>query len=153
MFDMSICTKIVNTDLWPDKPSAMIRHALRDFEKCEKDTQHYKIDMGCWHRPYIDPNTFESITFVSVIGAVMAQTFNVRQVSRSPYDYEAKQCLKFLAVNHFCDGFVRVGLGALNIPCPNEIYSEVAVTPYNKNTVAFKRNVEHIATMLACNDL
>lgn len=59
-----------NTQL-PDKPSELIRLALKDLRKTERQFWKYKIDMDIWHS---GKTSTLSRCSVCLAGAVMAQT-------------------------------------------------------------------------------
>ena len=57
----------LNTKL-PDKPSKLIKIAVRDMEKCMRDSR-YEIDMRVWHGP-----GFTGKCKVCLAGSVLAKT-------------------------------------------------------------------------------
>lgn len=95
----------------PDKPSELIRVAIRDLEAVEKLPEVYEIDMKSWHEPGrgYSPTTCA----VCLAGAVMAQTLgaNPREF-RYPTDYarEIRIQAKLRALNMFREGEISNGL-------------------------------------------
>lgn len=64
----------------PKKPSELIRLALDDLEKCEKDFDTYVIDMDVFHEPTLVEYKSKAsgpLCAVCLAGAVMAQTFKI----------------------------------------------------------------------------
>ncbi len=76
----------------PDKPSALLRLAVSDAQKCEADPR-YELRMSTWHRPnyynYQDADSPLPRCLVCMAGAVMAQTFGLDPSEQSdPEDCE-----------------------------------------------------------------
>ena len=63
---------ILLLESYMEKPSSLIRLALRDLRTCEKDSG-YDIDMGDWHFPVPE----HGLCYVCLAGAVIAQTLNI----------------------------------------------------------------------------
>lgn len=61
----------------PDKPSELIRLAIKDLEACEK-SDAYTTDMLVWHRP----STENEKCIVCFAGAVMANTLGADPKTR-----------------------------------------------------------------------
>ncbi len=77
----------------PDKPSALLRLALRDLEACERDTR-YIIDMQDWHEPRGD------LCHVCLSGAVMTQSLAMdRFYSCNPADFDHELASKLEALD------------------------------------------------------
>ncbi len=105
----------------PDKPSELIRVALADLEKCEKDPD-YEIFMGVWHSP--KPAGYCE---VCLAGAVIAKTLGSdKGESIAPYDYyppsETSAKLssdtsdKLSALDKFRTGNIWDGLSCMILP-------------------------------------
>lgn len=61
---------MIDQSLLPDKRSSLIRLAVADLEKCERDPR-YVIDMGSWII------SVETTCSVCLAGSIMAQTLNM----------------------------------------------------------------------------
>lgn len=126
----------------PDKPSALIRVALRDLEKCERSRQ-YRIDMSTWHRP-------NGQCSVCLAGAVMSQTMQVPASKKiGPYDFKNQNIrAKLFALNAFRGGFVGDGLTDMGIE--NPLLTQTAnVTSYNRDPIQFKSDMRRLASLLS----
>ncbi len=100
-------TKKVKT--LPQYPSELIRIALDDLKKVEKDSR-YVVDMRRWHMPdeRRDPCS------VCLAGSVIAKTFNEDpRIYLSPSSYDIKLENKLLALNYFRVGDVSVAFTRL----------------------------------------
>lgn len=98
--------------LLPDKPSELIRVALKDLEACEQDDR-YVIDMSAWHSPQ------GRLCHVCLAGAVMAQSLGVSpHYEKVPSEFQRQDPdteTKLLALNRFREGLVVAGLRMLCI--------------------------------------
>ncbi len=98
----------------PDKPSKLLKVALTDLEKCEKDPI-YKIDMTKWHRP-AGTNKCE----VCLAGAVMAKSLKVYPNEElAPVDSSHSTARKLIAIDCLRMGDIDDGLRHLNITNSN----------------------------------
>ena len=102
----------------PDTPSALIRVALADLQKCIDDPM-YKIDMRTWHKP-VDNGKHCS---VCLAGSVLAKTFKVppRESVPTPRPFARRfssDCKKLLALNSFREGAFFEGLILMGVHCP-----------------------------------
>ena len=101
------------TSKLPDQPSALIRLALGDLQKCMADPV-YKIDMRHWHMPADD----ESNCSVCLAGAVLAQTFkmlpstlihNLHYYLSDPNDSDKLAALDDFRTGDLVDGLIVMG--------------------------------------------
>lgn len=124
----------------PDKPSALIRLALRDLEKCEQ-SKNYQIEMGAWHEP-------NGKCSVCLAGAVMAQSlYGERSKAFIPSDFGPNE-LKLRALDDFRCGYINEAFMQLGMKHPGlPEYFEVA--QYRGNPQKFKKNMRQLATLLA----
>ena len=96
------------TSKLPDQPSALIRVALADLQKCIDDPV-YKIDMRTWHKP-VDSGTHCS---VCLAGSVLAQTFKVPTSESIPairHFVDCNELDKLEALDYFRTGNIFDGL-------------------------------------------
>ena len=99
---------MTNTSKLPDQPSALIRVALGDLQKCLADPI-YKIDMRTWHKP-VDNGTH---CFVCLAGSVLAQTFKVPPSESIPairHFIDCNELDKLEALDYFRTGNIFDGL-------------------------------------------
>lgn len=127
----------------PDKPSALIRLALRDLEKCERSSK-YKVEMAYWH----DPN---GKCKVCLAGSVIAKTLGVKPNQQlHPDDCTDNDTRrKLFALNAFRLGGIHGGLDEMGIERPNTIPMTVPREFYKENSTKFKVFMRGVATMLA----
>lgn len=127
-------TKTIACATLPRLPSALIRVALVDLAKCERDTKHYEIDMHEWHRPMVR-NVSKPCGAVQTVpvcevclgGSVLAQTCKIGPDKRvSPterndgiiftvdgLDVKPRVSKAVIALNSFRVGLVGEGLRTL----------------------------------------
>lgn len=126
----------------PDKPSALIRLALKDLEKCER-SRKYKINMSVWHEP-------NGKCSVCMAGAIMAQRLNCDPGKElAPWQdglFDADTRGKLDAVDWFRMGCVDMGLHGMGI---DRIYPDQKVTDYHRDRSQFKRDMRKLASLLA----
>lgn len=127
----------------PDKPSELIRLALKDLSKCER-SKRYEVDMEKWHSPEAGR------CLVCLAGAVMANTLRVSpEVKTTP----SRLCIsgsgnnKLLALDYFRKGHILCGLESIGIDY-RALPAAVVVTQYWIDPKAFKRDMRRMATML-----
>ena len=112
------------TSKLPGQPSALIRVALADLQKCIADPI-YKIDMKTWHKP-VDSGKHCS---VCLAGSVLAQTLNVLPgesiPTQGPFAWRFfSDNKKLLALNYFRIGAFFEGLILMGVPHP---YNDAAL--------------------------
>lgn len=126
----------------PDKPSQLIRVALRDLEKCER-SRLYHVDMLDWHRP-------NGHCRVCLAGAVMAKSLGVpHNIKISPFDFEGEVMQKLRALNFFRCGFYDEAFYVLEIKRPEAFPDEANITDYADDKAQFKRDMRKLASLLA----
>ena len=77
----------------PNKTSELIRLAVSDLEKCEKD-KSYEINMCAWHTENYDSCA------VCLAGSVMAKTLEEDWGAHiEPYNYDIDTCVKLNVLN------------------------------------------------------
>lgn len=110
----------------PNKPSKLIRLALKDLEKVERQPDKYTINMSRWHIPpneFRDPqqddfrNAEERRTCsVCLAGSVMAGTLKKRRtVEFTPNSFPRDVEGKLNALNEFRTGDIIQGLSEMDI--------------------------------------
>jgi hypothetical protein len=130
----------------PDLPSALIRVALEDLEKCEKDPR-YEISMGDFHFAY------QNKCYVCLAGAVIAQTLGAGHqrdcgptaLVRMGMEREARA---MYALDSFRVGRVEEALGYLQIPKPADMPATRAHWHYSSDPAQFKTDMRALADLL-----
>lgn len=136
----------------PDKPSALIRVALEDLEKCEKDPR-YEINMGRWHERTLtdedNPDSakcavcFAGVVVANRLGLTPDETFRFKA-----FDYETRS--KLLALDEFRCGCWRIALAHMGINEPSEPLEinpfEIAI--YRQDPAQFKTDMRALADLL-----
>ncbi len=136
------------SDCLPSKPSELIRVALADLRKCEKD-KRYGIDMSDWHVPVDDDDPDEPACYVCLAGAVMAKSLGV------PIG-ESKSCGSYYlgaplvsdqldALDEFRKGCVSDALGELGISSPHRT---MPIPAYERGAEDFHEAMAGMADML-----
>ena len=99
----------------PDRPSALIRLAMRDLDEVEADP-HYEIDMMEWHTGILkgDKKFGDLPCRVCLAGAVMAKTLgqDVEVDARPDHSdgFTPEEVAKLFALNYFREGNVTKAL-------------------------------------------
>lgn len=97
----------------PNKPSALIRLAIKDLEACEKD-ESYNINMDRWQMPLSN-----GICEVCLAGSVMAKTLGVPRTLESTAAFtslDMPTMNKMWALDYFRKGNLYGGLISLKLP-------------------------------------
>jgi len=126
----------------PNKPSKLLRLALKDLEWCEKHDE-YVISMEHWHKP------MGSTCYVCLAGSVIAHSLEVpSKVSVSPVVtlWNQKTSNKLIALNYFRQGAVADGLRVLELSSQIEDFYS---TSYAAQPDVFKREMRTLAEELA----
>lgn len=127
----------------PDKPSALIRLALRDLEKCER-SKKFTIDMSTWFEP-------NGTCRVCLAGSVMAQSLKcstAHELVPCMTDIGDRDlCDKLDALNEFRCGAVADALDVMEAEPAS--FSSFEVCPYESSGTKFKRDMLKLATLLA----
>lgn len=98
----------------PSKPSELIRVALADLTKVERDKK-YVVNMGSWHEPVSSPYRRDggigTTCAVCFAGSVMAKTCDVDPTTGVvPGFWPERTERKFSALNSLRMGYVRTGV-------------------------------------------
>lgn len=133
----------------PDKPSELIKLALKDLELCELDP-NYQIEM----RTYYSRDE-QRPCLVCFAGAVIAQTLNVTKFGYlAPWqmDLDARDVNKLYALNSIRLGMIhdcqaQLGLRRSKLP------EYVKVSPYEDDKIQFKADMLKIAQLLEGHNL
>lgn len=147
---MTIEPDSLDLSSFPFWPSPLIRAALDDLEKMEADPR-YTVDMKIYHLA-----GYRSTCVVCLAGAVMAGHL-VAPPDKDivPTDYvdagypEVAGAL--YALDSFRQGLVSIALGEMEIAAPPGFphrLGRVAITPYEDDPAAFKRDLRHLADEL-----
>ena len=129
----------------PVKPSKLIKLALSDLEKCEKEG--LIIDMAYWLTPC--GNTYK----VCLGGAVMYQTLNMRSKDRDsvPLCTTGKYEDRLRAINLLRQGCLdsaAKNLGFYELTKKCKVYKNIKITEYSINPFLFKTDMLNLASML-----
>jgi hypothetical protein len=129
----------------PDKPSALIRLAIKDLEAVEKNPA-YRIDMGAWHEPY------DGKCSVCLAGAVIAQTCKIKN---DRYIYPNRDVFgksttnKLMALDDFREGSVYGGLTGCGVAEERALkFKDWNVVSYIDHPKEFKSQMRRMATNL-----
>lgn len=123
----------------PSKPSALIRVALKDLDRVERNKK-YRVDMNVWH----EPNGQCAVCFA---GAVMTRAIPPTEnylFSKFPRDMEAK----FDALDSLRGGLIDFALDSMNMPKPPKLPKYVIITPYSVSAKGFKKDMCSLACLL-----
>jgi len=130
------------TCVLPDKPSELIRLALSDLRKCEKDSS-YEVVMNEWHTP----SRYRPICSVCLAGAVIAQSFHRAKTEYTiPANFSEEK--KLLALNEFRKGYISEGLALLGLTTPMGIHAVIHMAWYSIYPTKFHTDMESLAAML-----
>lgn len=132
----------------PDKPSALIRVAMADLKKCERDPRYF-VDMAQWH----EFNESKNACAVCFAGAVMAKSLKVSEPLvegnyADPYKFGTTVQHKMQALNQFRAGEIEDALERLRIVRPAELPRCINVARYEQEPVHFHRQMEAMAVLL-----
>ena len=125
----------------PDKPSELIRIALKDLEACELDPK-YQINMNSWHA------TIDGKCAVCLAGAVMARTLGISPTRDvAPEDLESDLKHRLCALDCLRTGRVQFALHALGIAQPPKLPETVTTVDYHQDPNDFKNDMFDLATL------
>lgn len=116
----------------PDKPSELIRVAIKDLQACRLDSKYIIRMDNTWH-----DGEFEDVCSICLAGAVMAKTFGLSPYSNlSPsYFRISGEDNKLYSLDAFRGGDVKGGMLRLNIPYNSKM--DRTITDYSKNPDQF----------------
>jgi hypothetical protein len=135
----------------PKKPSALIRLAVEDIEKCEADP-NFKIEMSAWVSMALSGRCE-----VCAAGAILVQNakhgLNAMVADMVAWaDGPLPSYVEFptfmYAVDAFRCGHIIDGLRALDIEPPRGIKEIMNVVPYSLHNGLFKADMRAMATYL-----
>jgi hypothetical protein len=128
----------------PSKPSELIRVALEDLEKIEKNPR-YAVDMDDWHVPARGVWNASATCKVCFAGAVMACRFGADPKSFCyPSDFERSETNKLFALNALRLGMITDGLEYLGVePMPSIEDKDVA--RYEVDPELFKKDMQSLS--------
>lgn len=133
----------------PKKPSALIRLAVEDIEKCEADPR-FRIKMTTWLDEPV-PGLCE----VCAAGAILVQHATVDlETLLNDFDKALSDAWPWTppafmhAVDAFRCGCIIDGLRTLDIKPPRGIKDRTNVIPYNLHNGLFKADMRRLATYL-----
>ena len=130
----------------PDKPSDLVRLALRDMEAAEA-SPFYVVDQDVWHRPP-PPGLADGPCRVNSAGCVMAMTLGAdRHKNLRPSDFDDNVRRKLLAVDFFRVGEVTYAFDQMGLGKPPIGF--VDVCRYSDSANNFKRDQSFMIWMLA----
>ncbi len=125
----------------PDKPSELIRLALKDLEACELDPK-YQINMDSWHAP------IDGKCAVCLAGAVMARTLDISPTRRvSPEDLGVDLFCRLSALDCLRIGCLENALQSLGIDAPPQLPKTVTTVDYHQDPNDFKNDMFELATL------
>lgn len=127
------------------KPSNLIKLALKDLRKCEKDPR-YVVNMNAWHWP-----NRKRKCEICLAGAIMSQTKGcpIKQ-DTTPVDFGKVWEERFEAVDCFRIGEIRYGLSWLGI---DREFDDITVPAYEEDRDGFYEAMKEIITLLKENGL
>lgn len=136
----------------PRTPSKLIRLALRDLSKIEKDPR-YTINMSVFHTPKFN-GELENICQVCLAGAVMANTLKVPVMEDvGPGRFALDISNPLLALDFFRMGDISMGILYLDIPFPKGMVREYNVPFYENDPKGFKAAMRRLADCFERNGL
>ncbi|HUF64009.1 MAG TPA: hypothetical protein VMN36_18160 [Verrucomicrobiales bacterium] len=123
----------------PDKPSELIRLAVRDLEKIEGDGR-YQICMAQWHFPVEN-----GPCLVCLAGAVMSRTLGAgdREV-RFPLSFGKRNAGRLLALESLARGGFREAFSRMDIEAAPPLM-DYGMLPYREDPEQFKADLLTVA--------
>ncbi len=130
----------------PSLPSALIRLALADLEKCEGDSRYCVVMNTVWHTPS------NNVCYVCLAGAVMAKTLRI------PNDrwYSPEQSVyrkQLSALDAFRSGLIARGLSYLSLTRPAILPRFIDIPEYCEDREAFHKAMLGLADLLESHSL
>lgn len=128
----------------PDKLSVLIRLALVDLGKAERDPR-YKVDMGKWH----EPNSHCSVCFAGAVIAFSLGTSSLTCLTANSFPEDDRD--KLLALDNVRSGnFVEAAFNfGINVDKTDEATKGIRVPSYCHNRKLFKSRLRLAARRLA----
>lgn len=137
----------------PSLPSALLRLALNDLEKCELDPR-YRINMNFWHVPKQG-----APCVICLAGSILAKTINLPiNQECSVWDEEDQSITKdnknkLSAVNQLRLGNIGIALAKLNLSRLEELLYFIDICPYEINSNQFKADLWKLVALLESHSL
>lgn len=128
----------------PNKPSTLIRVALRDLIAVERNTKTYEVSMGTWHA------ADKGKCYVCLAGAVMAKSLKTPRTRDAwPFLFPDDTKEKLDALDGFRRGELFEALqGYFKTPFPNGLPMAVDIVDYHVNPRLFKKGMRDLAKLL-----
>jgi hypothetical protein len=142
--------KISNSKSLPNKPSKLIRVALKDLRLVER-SKTYDIDMGVYHSPKVDSNTGQDIEVCRVCfaGSVIAKTFKADPglvLGPGSPIFDKITSKKLMALDRFREGKIVDAFELMKIKIPLLMIKEnVDITSYYDDPTKFKKELSKLA--------
>ncbi len=129
----------------PDKPSELIRLALKDLATCEASPK-YRIHMDAWHQP----SEKDGKCLVCFAGSVMAQTLGSDPEAHArPGSFGLDRVWNAMqALDCFRIGAVGEGLDLLDCNCPPDVALDWHIAKYRDSPEKFKGKLRALADKL-----
>ena len=131
----------------PDKPSAILRVALADLYKIERDPKYY-VFMGSYHDPrgYAVGKPPEACE-VCLAGCVIASSPASKggSVYLGPGHFNATAAKKLRMLDAFMNGWIHEGLYQMRFSLPEGWLKTRVPTAYDVNPLKFKRQMRRLA--------
>ena len=137
-------TTTTTTTTLPEKPSELIRLALKDLATCEASPK-YRIHMDAWHQP----SEKDEKCLVCLAGAIMAQTLESDpKTDLPPGHFGLRIWLAMQALDCFRTGAVGEGLDHLDYRRPLDVPSDWHIPKYRDSPEQFKGKLRVLADKL-----
>ena len=134
---------MITEDILPDKPSELIRVALKDLEAVEASDK-YGVSMVLWHAQ----EKRGGPCFVCLAGAVMAARLGASpNEDLGPEDFPAGVSGKLQALDAFREGHVNVGFMMMGLSPPAD-WPHREMSLYGEDAQAFKTDLRQLANDL-----
>lgn len=125
----------------PNKPSELIRLALKDLKAVEK-SKKYTISMN---RAYHEPRD-DAPCIICFAGAIIAKSLKQPvDLQLDPADFDADTSCKLRALDSFRLGEINEGLDEMGLKLDFIHYDERRIIPYENSPKYFKRDMEELA--------
>lgn len=123
----------------PDKPSELLKVALEDLQKCERDYR-YRIRMIVWHHPLED-----GTCLICMAGAVMAQRSDCGPMHDvEPADFNPETRNKLMAIDAFRLGECANAFAWMGLSSDDGIDFNRSIIQYATGPVSFKADISQL---------
>jgi hypothetical protein len=141
----------------PNKPSELIRLALKDLRSIEAKPDLYNINMSeAYHKQLARYHPARGKCSVCAAGAVMAETLKIDpEIEVVPDNFDKDTRHKLSAINELRLGDIRFAVEThLGLPYPSDIPSYINIPSYEREyPEKFHTAWEELATMLESHGL